>query len=254
MEQIKPLTSSDWEKLVNQYTHFISEVRKRILLTLLVFAIASISGFVFYEQIIRFLIQTLSLEGVNIVFTSPFQFINLAVGCGVACGLTLTLPLIIAQILSFLRPALKIKEFKALVNLLLFSIMLFIAGFAFGGWVMKWQIEIFLARSISLGIGNILDVSKLLNTVLLTAVFMGVSFQIPIVLYLLVKVGLIKEEMLRKSRAWIYLGSFFFVILLPMDSILADVLCALPLLVLFETVLILTRISNHRRSKLVAIA
>lgn len=188
----------------------------------------------------------LSLKGINIVFTSPFQFINLAIACGVASGLIIVFPLIIFQIMSFLKPALKNKEFKMIVRFLPFSALLFLIGFSFGAAIMKWQIQIFLARSVSIGIGNILDISQLLTTVLLTSCLMGIGFQFPIILLLLMRMGVIKHHQLNKQRGWVYLGSFVFSMLLPPDSILADILLTLPLVILFELTLILNNILERK--------
>ncbi|MCL4387369.1 twin-arginine translocase subunit TatC [Patescibacteria group bacterium] len=236
MDNIKPVASSDLAKIFSKYSPFVKEVRKRIFFTLSVFALATVLGFAFYENIIRFLIRALSLEGINIVFTSPFQFINLAISCGVVTGIIAVLPVFIIQILYFLKPALKRKEFKTVTRLLPFSIILFFLESS-----VKWQIEIFLARSVSLGIGNILDISGLLSTVFLTSALMGVGFQFPIFLLLFMRIGIIEPNQLNKYRRWIYLGSFVFALLLPPDSILADVILSLPLIILFEFTLILNR-------------
>jgi sec-independent protein translocase protein TatC len=223
------------------------EVKKRLFFTLSVFTIGMFGGFIFYEKIVKFLVEALSLEGVNIVFTSPFQFINLAVSCGVITGLVVAFPLIISQFLSFLKPALRQKEYKMVLGFLPFSIFLFILGFAFGAVIMKWQIEIFLGRSVTLGIGNILDISHLLSTVLLTSALMGIGFQFPIVLLILMRIGFIKHEKLAKQRPWVYLGSFLFALLLPPDSVLADIILTLPLVILFEITLILNKIIERSR-------
>jgi len=242
VENIGPLDSPEFKAFIKKYSSFLAELRRRIIFTLIFFLAAMFGGFVFYEQIIKFLIDILSLEGVNIVFTSPFQFINLAITCGVATGIVLSLPLLVIQILYFLKPALQRKEFKLVVRFLPFCFLLFITGFIFGAYIMKWQIEIFLTRSISIGIGNVLDVSNLLTTVVMTSVFMGVGFQFPIVLLLLLRLGIIKPKHLSRQRRWIYLGSFLFAILLPPDSILADVVLAMPLIVLFELTLMINRV------------
>src|SRR3989344_7321896 len=129
VENFKPSETSELSDLISKYSPYLFEIRKRILFTLAVFLAASIIGFVFYERIIRFLIELLSLKGVNVVFTSPFQFINLAISCAIATGLVFVFPLIVYQILSFLKPALRRKEFKMLIRFLPFSIALFICGF-----------------------------------------------------------------------------------------------------------------------------
>ena len=234
--------TSEFDVFLNKYSPFLNEIRKRILVTFIVFAVAIFVGFAFYEKIIGFLIEILSLRGINIVFTSPFQFINLAISCGIATGLVFIFPLLIYQIVSFLKPALKEKEYKLIVRLLPFSLILFIVGFSFGILVMKWQIQLFLLKSVSLGIGNFLDISHLISIVLLVSVFMGIAFEFPIVLLLLTRIGIIEHGQLRKRRLWIYLGSLLFAILLPIDSILADVLLALPLILMFELTLLSNRI------------
>ena len=248
MENIKPLKSPELAAIIEKYSPFLKEARKRIFFTLAVFAAATIAGFTFYEKIIRFLIGALALEGVNVVFTSPFQFINLAISCGVATGLVVVLPLFTIQVLFFLKPALRQKEYKTVTRFLPFSLILFLIGFSFGAFVMKWQIQIFLARSISLGIGNVLDISRLLTTVLWTSALMGIGFQFPIVLLLLMRFGIIKHHQLVRRRVWIYLGSFIFAILLPADSILADILLSLPLIIFFEVTLVLNRIFGRRKA------
>lgn len=247
MENKKPSVSSQLATIKSKYTPFIKEVRKRLLSTLYVFIATMFIGFFFYEKIIKFLIDLLSLKGINIVFTSPFQFINLSISCGIATGLVVVFPILVAQILSFLKPALKVKEYKMVVRFLPFCIFLFLIGFSFGALIMKWQIEIFLDRSVSLGIGNMLDISRLLSTVLITSALMGVGFQFPIVLLLLMRIGIISHQQLARKRMWVYLGSFIFALLLPPDSILADILLTLPLIILFEFTLLLNRIFGGRK-------
>lgn len=250
MENTKSSETSELDEFISKYSPFLIEIRKKILSTVLVFIVAAIVGFLFYEKIIKFLIDLLDLGGVNIVFTSPFQFINLSISCGIATGLVFAFPLAIYQILSFLRPALKKREYKMIAGFVPLSIVLFSIGFSFGILVMKWQIQLFLTKSQELGIGNILDISKLISTVLLISVVMGITFQLPIVIILLSRLGIVKHSQLAKKRPWVYLGSFFLTILLPLDSILADVLLALPIVVLFELTLLLDRIFERRKAVL----
>jgi len=238
---------SELDLLIKKYSPYLAEIRKRFLITLAFFAAGTTIGFIFYENIIKFLIGNLSLKGVNVVFTSPFQFINLAISCGIATGLVFVFPFLIYQIFSFLRPALKDKEYNLLLGFVPSSIFLFVVGFLFGIVVMKWQIEIFLSQTVTLGIGNILDISHLLSLVLLTSALMGAAFQFPIVIFILLRLDIINHHQLSKQRLWVYLGSFIFAILLPPDSVLADVLLSLPLIVLFEVTLLLDRIFQRKK-------
>ena len=224
------------------------EVRKRLFFMVSAFLIGTFGGFIYCQKIIRLLVSALSLNGINIIFTSPFQFINLSISTGVLVGFLSAFPLIILQFLSFLKPALRPKEYRMTLGFLPFSFVLFVIGFAFGALIMKWQIKIFLSQSTLLGIGNMLDVTRLLSVVIITSVLMGISFEFPIILLILIRLKVIKHQQLSKLRPWVYLGSFIFALLLPPDSILADVLLSLPLAILFEITLILNKVME--RSKL----
>jgi len=247
VENIEILKSPEVSEFVKKYSPYFHEARRRLYLVLWSFGISTILGFVFYEEIIKFLLKTLSLEGVNIVFTSPFQFINLAISCGFSVGLVISMPLLTHQILHFLKPALKFKEYRTVLKFLPLSLFLFLFGFAFGALIMRWQIEIFLERSISLGIGNILDVSGLLTTVFMTSAIMGLGFQFPIILLLLLRLKLISHKTLSATRKWVYLGSFLFSMLLPPDSILADVLLTLPMIILFESTIFINKMMEIKK-------
>ncbi|CAN5351496.1 hypothetical protein BH10PAT1_BH10PAT1_1120 [soil metagenome] len=229
------------ESAINKYSPFLMEIRKRLFFIASIFAVSGILGFVFYEKIVKFIVDFLSLNGINIVFTSPFQFINLSITCGFVCGLVAAMPLIIYQFLSFLKPALRKKEYNMVISFMPFSIILFAIGFAFGAFIMKWQIQIFLTKSSGLGVGNVLDISSLLSMVLITSGLLGLAFEFPIVLLVLMRLGIVKNKKLSKMRPWIYLGSFIFAVMLPPDSVIFDILGTLPLVILFEITLLLDR-------------
>jgi sec-independent protein translocase protein TatC len=241
MAKTRKSETTDIQAAINKYSPFIMEVRKRVMFTLSGFLIGIILGFIFYEQILGFLLKLFEIKGVNIIFTSPFQFINLAISVGLVLGLIISFPMIIIQVLSFLKPALRPKEFKLVLSFLPFSIILFLLGFGFGAIIMKWQIAIFIGQSTTLGIGNMLDITKLFSVILLTSGIMGVGFQFPIVASILIHLKVISYNWLKKQRPWAYLISFIFALFLPPDSILVDLLLTLPLVFLFEITLILGR-------------
>jgi sec-independent protein translocase protein TatC len=234
------------EKTVQLYFPFLMEVRRRLLFTFSVFLIASILGFFYYEPIIRFIIGFINLEGVNIVFTSPFQFVNLAISSAFLVGITISFPLIILQVLSFLKPALRPREFKLIISLLPLILLLFVFGFIFGFFIMRYVINLFYVKSLELEIGNLLDISSLLSQILITSTLMGLAFQYPIVLTLLIRFKVVKLKMIAHQRPFVYLIILIFAALLPPTDVLSLVLLSLPLAILFETTLILNKLFLRR--------
>lgn len=206
-----------------------------------IFLVASILGFIFYEKTTKIILPLFSIEGLNIVFTSPFQFMSLAINSGLLIGLIAIMPLLIIQILAFLKPALRPKEYKMVLFLLPVSIFLFIMGFSFGVFIMKFVVALFYEKSLNLNIGNILDVNRLLTSILATGTLMGVAFQFPIVLTVLMRLKIIKYKSLVKQRLWAHLSALAFSVMLPPTDILSLLLLFLPLAFLFEFTLLLNK-------------
>ena len=231
----------------NRYFPYLSEVRKRVFFTVSVFFISCILGFVYYEKIISFALNIFRFQGVNYVFTSPFQFLDLSVNTAIVVGLVITFPLFLWQLISFIRPALTPREFKMIIYGLPISFVLFFAGFGFGLLIMKSVIELFYQKSIELSLGNLLDVSKILSQTLLTGVLMGIAFQFPIVLSLLIQLKILKRSILEKNRVMAYMVSIVFAALMPPTDILSLILLTLPLVILFELTLVLNRFLGKRK-------
>ena len=237
------------ERTINTYFPYLVEIRRRLLLAVCLMIVAAVLGFVYYDRIVMAVVGMLKLQGINIVFTSPFQYIELAMSSALLIGLVSAIPFIIWQLLSFLRPALRPGEYRLVLFMLPLSVILFVLGFGFGLVIMKYVVVIFQQNASRLAVGNFLDISKLLSAILATAGLMGMAFQFPVVLSVLVRFGIISLHQLIKQRPWAWLTSFFFAVLLPPTDILSAVLLTLPLVILFELTLLLNWIVAKRQSK-----
>ena len=233
--------STETEDALAKYTPFIVEIRKRLLFLLSVLLISGSLGFIYYQRIITVILDFFNLEGVNIVSTSPFQFMNLAITSVFLTGIVIAFPVLLFQVLTFLKPALHSKEYRTVVALLPVTTLLFLGGFAFGVVTMRYVVILFYQRSSELQIGNFLDISLLLSQILLTAVLMGLAFQFPIILTILMRLKVINYKMLIKKRLLVYAISLIFATLLPPTDLLSLVVLFLPLALLFELTLILNR-------------
>jgi sec-independent protein translocase protein TatC len=232
-----------------KYVPFLAEIRKRLLFTVSVFLIFGGLGFFYYERVIAWALTMFSLDGLNIVFTSPFQFVNLALASGFLIGIVVVFPLLLFQVFSFLKPALSAKEFRTMLALLPLNIILFVMGFGFGIVVMRMVVTMFYQKSVELQIGNILDISLLLSQIMMTSTLMGAAFQFPIVLTVLIRLKVVTYHQIESKRIIAYIASLIFAILLPPTDLLSMFLLFLPLALLFELTLILNRwvLKAHRR-------
>jgi sec-independent protein translocase protein TatC len=226
---------------INNYLPLLLEIRKRILIILLVFISATILGAIFYEKIVVIFLNLLSFEGATIIFTSPFEYMNLAFNAGFIIGIVTTLPIILYHLIAFLRPALTEKEFKIFIKIIPLSILLFIAGFAVGFIMMKYVGQLSYQTSKQLGISSYLNISNLLSTILLTSSLMGLAFQFPIVLTLLIRLNIVSYKFMVDKRPFAYIAAMVFAALMPPTDLLSMILLALPLVILYELVIFFSK-------------
>lgn len=233
--------SEDLDAAIVRYTPYLSEVRKRLLFIVSIFLIAWTVGFIYYRQIVLFIMNLFDLQGINIAFTSPFEFISLAFNAGLLLGVSFTLPFILFQFFSFFKPALRTNEYRLILSFFPLNIILFVIGFGFGVFMMRFVISIFAQRTAELQIENLWDINLFLTQIVFTALLLGLFFQLPVILSILLKLGALKYSGLTKKRPYIYAVGLIFVVLLPPTDLFSLVAMYLPLVAMFELTLLFNR-------------
>ncbi len=234
-------TTSNIGSTISRYLPYLYEIRKRFLFVFSIFFVAWVIGFIYYQPIILFILRLYELKGINIAFTSPFQFINLAIKAGFIIGMGVALPFGAYQIMSFLKPALHKKEHKLLLSLLPFSVLLFGFGLSFGMWMMKFIITLFAQQSSNFDISNLWDIDKFLSQIFSTGILLGLLFQFPLIITILIRLHVIAYSAVKKQRLVAYGLLLIFAVLLPPSDIVSLALMFIPLAFLFEITLLLNR-------------
>jgi len=224
-----------------RYMPYLEEAQRKLLFTLIIFVMTVVLAAIFYKPILNFVMGRFNLTGINMVFTSPLQFFEVAIQIGMYAGLIVAIPLFLYNILSFLKPALKEQEFQTFTGMVPISLGLFIVGFFFGAWVMKFVVTMFSGATTGTTIMNIWDVSRFFSEVMVMGFFMGAIFQFPVILTLLLKFKIISRAKLVKLRPYVYAASVLFAVFMPPQDLLSDLILSLPLFFLFEITLLLNR-------------
>ena len=224
-----------------KYLPYLREAQKRMWITIGIFIIGGTLGFFGNQQILGFVMKRLNLVGINLVFTSPTQFIDLAFQTGFIVGALLAIPYLIYCVLSFVLPALRKKERGIILSLLPLSLALTVIGFAFGVWIQQFVITIYSQTTTSFNISNMWDVGRFFSQFVLMGLSMALVFQLPIVLSILLRLGVIKRSVLTSRRRIVYAAIIIFATILPPTDILSLTLIVLPLVFLFEGALLLNK-------------
>ncbi len=223
---------------VARYLPYLREIQRKLYVLLAVIFASGILGFIYYQRILTFVLKFFNLKGITVVLTNPYQFFDLAVNTGLAVGVLTAFPLIIFYALRFLKPALKPKEYRLLVRLVPVSLVLFVAGFVFGAWVMQFVINLYSQTAIDFNIGNIWDISHFFAQVIIVGLCLGLVFQLPVVMTLLLRLKIVKRQVFTSKRRWAYAAILILAAVLPPNDIISlSILTIVPLL-LFEVALL----------------
>ena len=171
--------------------------------------------------------------------TSPSQLINLSIYTGILSGFLFALPFFLFRLILFVRPAFTLSEYRLVKFFLPLSVVLFLAGTFFGAWITQFIIIMFSRFSGEFQLNNYWDIQKFFYQIVITAVLMGLIFQLPLVLTALIRSGLVSRLFFIKNRRYVYAVLLFIVILLPPTDIVSLFLLIAPILFLFEFTLLL---------------
>jgi len=231
----------------------LSELRSRIMVSLVAFVGLSIAAFFFYEPLLTLLTRPLCslpdrLLGptgcqLNVIgLTEGFQF---RLKLTALAGIAFASPVWVYQLYSFVVPALTPKEKSYSIPFLLSSVTLFAVGFLFAYLTLPKGVE-FLISLGGQGLNPIITAEKYLNFVGLVLIAFGVTFQLPLVLIFLGLVGAVTVEQLRHNRKIALVGIFALsAIVTPSQDPYTMSIMALPLYGLYEvTILILRRVKK----------
>ncbi|KKT72717.1 MAG: Sec-independent protein translocase, TatC subunit [Candidatus Collierbacteria bacterium GW2011_GWB1_44_6] len=226
---------------IAKFLPYLQEIQKKLTILLVVILISALSGFLYYQKILTFIMRIFNLKGITVVLSSPYQFIDLAINTGIATGVIVAFPLFIYYLLGFLKPALGHKEFKLITRLVPLALGLFIFGFGFGAWVMQLVINIFSKTAIDFSVTNIWDISRFFSQTLIMGVSLGLIFEIPVLVTLLIKLRILKKQTIAKNRRLIYpLVLIMAAFLPPTDIVSLGILTFVPI-TLFEVALLLNK-------------
>ena len=175
-------------------------------------------------------------------FLTPFKLALLL-------ALILAIPFVLYQLWAFVAPALYREEKRLARPLLYTSVLLFYAGCAFAYFVVFPLVFGFFTSVAPVGVTVMTDISKYLDFVITLFLAFGIAFEVPIATIILVATGMVSIDQLKKARAYVLVGAFAMGMLLTPPDVISQTLLALPMWLLFEIGILMSRILlPHRRT------
>jgi len=236
------------------------ELRKRLIWSVVSFVAAFLVCFFFAKEIYAFLAAPLghALKGQandHLIYTGLQEGFFTYVKVGMFAGLCLAFPLIAAQIWMFVAPGLYKHERNAFLPFLLATPVLFITGASFVYYIMlPVAIRFFLSYQTAGGNGGPgiqlqARVSEYLDLVMTLIFAFGLCFQLPVLLSLLGRVGIISAAQLRTMRRYAIVGIFGLAAIMTPPDIFSMLSLAVPLVFLYEVSIWCVVLIERRRAR-----
>ena len=144
------------------------------------------------------------------------------------------LPYVLYQAWAFVAPGLYAHEKRLVLPLVTASFTLFLVGMSFAYFVVFPVIFKFMASIAPEGVAWMTDIEKYLSFALTTFVAFGVTFEVPVVVIVLVRMGVVSIAKLREIRPYVIVGAFVVGAVFTPPDVLSQLMLAVPLCVLYE--------------------
>jgi len=215
----------------------LMELRDRLLRCILAVALVFF-GLVFWAKDLYALLAKPLLaalpEGGQMIATDVVGVFLVPVKVTALIALVIALPYVLYQIWAFVAPGLYAHEKRFVLPLVISSTLLFLAGMAFAYFLIFPLAFKVLASFAPQGVAWMTDIDKYFNFVLSMFIIFGVTFEIPVAVVLLVRMGVVSVEKLREIRPYMIVGAFVVgAVFTPPDPV-SQLMLAVPLWLLYE--------------------
>jgi sec-independent protein translocase protein TatC len=226
----------------------LEELRRRIIYAAIGIIAGAVLTWIFIDPVVELvLLKPAKDSGVTLQNLRPFGQLFLFVQVALVAGLIISLPNIFYQLWKFISPALKSNERKYILSIVIFSSICFLAGIAFAYFVMLPLALKFAAQFGSQAIKNEFAIDEYMSIIISIMLAAGCVFELPMVSFFLSKLGLLTPQFMRKYRRHaIVIILVLAAVLTPGADPVSQVILAVPLVLLYEISIFISKISMKK--------
>jgi sec-independent protein translocase protein TatC len=227
----------------------LMELRDRLLRSLIAIAIVFLCLFPFASQLYDFLALPMMRalpEGAHMIATGVVTPFLIPVKVAMMVAFVIALPYVLYQVWAFVAPGLYLHEKKLVLPLVIASTVLFLIGIAFCYFFVFGVVFKFVNSIAPKSISVAPDIENYLNFVMTLFLAFGVTFEVPVAVIVLVRMGVVSIEQLKSFRPYFIVGAFVIAAVVTPPDVLSQCLLAVPLVLLYEAGIIVARmIGRH---------
>jgi sec-independent protein translocase protein TatC len=254
------LGEEEIEKSRMSLVDHLTELRRRLLYSVVAFVLLFFVCFYFAGTFFNFLVEPLAQvwegqEGRQLIYTALTEKFFTEIKVAFFAAAFISFPVLASQIWMFVAPGLFTREKMAFLPFLIATPILFFFGGIFVYYVLlpvAWQFFASfeqLAGEGALAISLVPKVNEYLSLVMRLIFAFGLSFELPVILLILVKVGMTSPAGLRKKRRYAIVVAFIAAAILTPPDPISQLALALPIILLYETSILVASYMVRGRDK-----
>jgi sec-independent protein translocase protein TatC len=180
--------------------------------------------------------------GTNMIVTDVTGSFFVPIKVTFMAAFVVALPVVIYQIWAFIAPGLYNHEKKLVLPIVISTYTLFLIGMAFAYFLVFPTVFGFMVQyNAPLGADMSTDIDKYLSFAMTTFLAFGFTFEVPVVVVVLVRMGIVTLAKLKEMRPYVIVGAFVVAAVATPPDVMSQLLLAIPLCVLFELGLLIAR-------------
>lgn len=197
-----------------------------------------------YDLLARPLMVALP-EGTKMIATGVVTPFFVPVKVTMMVAFLIALPVVLYQAWAFVAPGLYAHEKRLGLPLIVASTLLFLAGMAFCYFFVFKTVFHFISEFAPKSITPAPDIEQYLSFVLTMFTAFGVTFEVPVVVIVLVRFGIVSIEKLREARPYVIVGAFVVAAVVTPPDVVSQLMLAIPLCVLYELGILVARFTGR---------
>ena len=229
------------------FINHMEEFRRRLIISVVSVIPFAAAAFPVAPKIIHFF---RSPYGGKLIFIAPTEAFVVNIKVAIATGVACAFPVIAYQMWRFIAPGLYPREKKVFATLFLTSILLFAGGMAFSYFAILPLAFKFLLQFSAPWFQPMLTAGKYFSFIFKLIIAFGLAFQMPIIIFFLTAADIVPLETFSSQRRTIWVVSLVVGAVLTPPDVLSQVMMSLPLIILFEASLLVSRLYLRARGRM----
>lgn len=227
--------------------HHLEELRKRLIICLMVLVVTAGASFFYVDEIRRLLVKPAG--PLELIYITPPEALMVNIRLAILAGIIVAMPVFVYQFLAFILPALYKNEKRILIPVVFAMIVMFIIGIYFSYMVaFPFAISFFLkfASEDLVPMFTITQYTSFVTQFLLT---FGIVFQLPLLFLFLGMLNVVTAPLLRRIRKYVILVIVIGAAIITPPDVVSQLMIAGPLWVLYEVGILLVMLVQFRKKK-----